>query len=242
VTGAAALGPGAFVERLREAGARRYHDTHPFHVRMHEGRCTRHELQQWVANRWYYQTRIPVKDALIVAKSDDPAFRRRWLQRIQEQDGTDGVEGGLARWLRLAEGVGLARDEVLAQVSVLPRVRAVCDAYVDLVRDGTLLEAVAASLTECFAPDLMAARIRAWERHYPWVAADALAYFRGRVVQARSDADFALAFVTQRATTARDQDRCVRALIRKTQILNELLDAVSDACSDEDRAATRSAS
>jgi pyrroloquinoline-quinone synthase len=220
----------SFVDRLRRAGERRYHDRHPFHLLMHAGRLSRTQLQQWVLNRYYYQTRIPIKDALIVAKSEDPAFRRAWLTRIREHDGDRASEGGLARWLLLAEGVGLDRDEVASCRSVLPGVRLACDAYVELVRASGLVEAVASSLTECFAPDLMARRIAAWERHYPWVNTGALAYFRGRVTQARQDGDFALAFVLEHATTPEAQERCLAAFVRKTEILWHLLDCVHAAC------------
>jgi pyrroloquinoline-quinone synthase len=98
----------AFVARLRREGEARYHDRHPFHARMHEGQLSPAELRAWVENRYYYQTRIPKKDALILSKSDDPAFRRSWLRRIVDHDGERPGEGGLAQWLRLAEGVGLA--------------------------------------------------------------------------------------------------------------------------------------
>ncbi|HJQ83926.1 MAG TPA: pyrroloquinoline-quinone synthase PqqC [Candidatus Binatia bacterium] len=222
----------ALVERLRAEGGRRYHDRHPFHRLMHAGRLGRRELQEWVRNRYYYQTRLPVKDALIVAKSDDPAFRRVWLGRIRGQDGDRDGEGGLALWLRLAEGVGLDRDEVARGDGVLPGVRFACDAYVDLVRRGTLVEAVASSLTELFAPDLMAARIAAWERHYPWVDAEALAYFRGRVPRARADGEHALAWVLAHASSPADEDACVAALVRKADILWHLLDCVQAAWVD----------
>ena len=177
----------AFVERLRQEGAARYHDHHRYHALMHEGKLSRLQLQQWVLNRYYYQTRIPIKDAIILSKSEDPAFRRMWIRRIQDHDGQQEGEGGLALWLRLAEGVGLDREEVASCRSVLPGVRFACDGYVELVRERSLVEAVASSLTEFFAPDLMSRRIQAWEQHYPWVSAEMLAYFRSRVPRARQD-------------------------------------------------------
>src|SRR5581483_1002582 len=148
----AALPPDAFVEWLRREGGRRYHHEHPFHLRMHAGLLTRHQLQQWVLNRYYYQTRIPVKDALILAKSEDPAFRRAWMRRIRDHDGAAEGEGGLARWRRLARAVGLEEAELDSLRSVLPGVRMACDAYVTMVREAGLVEAVASSLTELFAP------------------------------------------------------------------------------------------
>jgi pyrroloquinoline-quinone synthase len=215
-----------FLDRLRGEGARRYHDEHPFHRRMHAGALSRGDLQRWVANRYYYQTRIPIKDALILAKSEDPAFRRMWISRIHDHDGTAGDEGGLVRWQRLGEAVGLDRGEVIACRAVLPGVRFACDAYVQFVRDATLVEAVASSLTEFFAPDLMVKRIAAWETHYPWVERSGLDYFRSRVTQGRRDSEQAIAFVLAHARTAELQDRCVAALVRKTEILWHLLDSV----------------
>jgi pyrroloquinoline-quinone synthase len=179
-----------------------------------------------VLNRYYYQTRIPIKDALILSKSEDPKFRRMWLRRIRDHDGDAEGEGGLAMWLRLADGVGLDREEVASLRSVLPGVRAACDSYVELVRNRTLVEAVASSLTEFFAPDLMAKRVLAWEKHYPWVDRDTLAYFRSRVTRARQDSIEAVDFVERHAITPELQDRCVQALIDKTQILWKLLDSV----------------
>ena len=215
---------GEFIERLRREGESRYHDRHRYHVLMHEGKLSRLQLQQWVLNRYYYQTRIPIKDALIVSKSEDPAFRRMWIHRVHDHDGEAEGEGGLALWLRLAEGVGLDREEVASCRSVLPGVRFACDAYVDLVRSRSLLEAVASSLTEFFAPDIMSKRVLAWEKHYPWVSPEMLAYFRGRVTRARRDSEEAIDFVVRHATSYELQERCVAALIRKTEILWHLLD------------------
>jgi pyrroloquinoline-quinone synthase len=215
-----------FIERLRAEGEKRYHNRHRYHVLMHEGRLSKVQLQQWVLNRYYYQTRIPIKDALIVSKSEDPAFRRLWIHRVHDHDGMAEGEGGLAMWLRLADGVGLDRDEVASCRSVLPGVRAACDSYVDLVRERSLLEAVASSLTEFFAPDLMSARITAWEKHYPWVDPAMLAYFRTRVTRARKDSEEAVEYVKRHAGTPELQDQCVAALIRKTEILWALLDSV----------------
>jgi pyrroloquinoline-quinone synthase len=221
----APLGQEEFIARLRAEGERRYHDHHPYHILMHEGRLTRPQLQQWVLNRYYYQTRIPIKDAIILSKSEDPAFRRMWIRRIHDHDGVE-EEGGLALWLRLAAGVGLDRQEVAGCCSVLPGVRFACDSYVELVRQRSLVEAVASSLTEFFAPDLMSRRILAWEKHYPWVSPDVLGYFRSRVTRARNDSAEAVDFVVRHAATRAEQERCVDALVRKTEILWHLLDCV----------------
>jgi pyrroloquinoline-quinone synthase len=218
-----ALGREAFVERLRAEGQARYHDKHPFHLLMHEGKLSPEQLRAWVANRYYYQTRIPIKDALILSKSDDRAFRRMWMHRITDHDG----EGeGLDLWLKLADGVGLERDAVMRYEQVLPAVRFACDAYVDFVRQHSLLEAVASSLTEYFAPDLHQRRAAAWEQHYPWVKAETLQYFRNRIPKGKRDADQTLEFVVARARTAELQAACVAALVRKCEILWALLDAL----------------
>lgn len=216
----------AFIDWLKREGASRYHDHHRYHVLMHEGKLTKLQLQQWVLNRYYYQTRIPIKDAIIMSKSEDPAFRRMWIHRIQDHDGEKEGEGGLALWIKLAEGVGLDVDEVASCRSVLPGVRFACDNYVQFVRERSLLEAVASSLTEAFAPDIMAKRILAWEKHYPWVSPDLLGYFRTRVTRARRDSEEAIDWICDRAATHELQEACVRALIRKTEILWHLLDCV----------------
>jgi pyrroloquinoline-quinone synthase len=220
----APLAAAEFTEALRSEGASRYHDHHRYHTLMHAGKLTQLQLQQWVLNRYYYQTRIPIKDALILSKSNDPAFRRMWIRRIQDHDGTTEGDGGLNMWLRLAEGVGLDKEEVRSCRSVLSGVIFACDAYVQLVRERSLIEAVASSLTEFFAPDIMAKRIVAWEAHYPWVAPEMLAYFRARVTRAKRDSGEALDYVVTHATTRELQTQCVAALIRKTEVLWHLLD------------------
>ncbi|MBX3320086.1 MAG: pyrroloquinoline-quinone synthase PqqC [Nitrospira sp.] len=217
----------AFIEWLKQEGACRYHDHHPFHQRMHNGQLTKVQLQQWVLNRYYYQTRIPIKDAYIVAKSEDPVFRRMWLRRIRDQDGGQEGEGGLALWLELARGVGLDVEAVKSYRDVLPGVKLACDDYVRFVRAVPLLEAVASSLTELFAPSLMARRLEAWKQHYPWVRSESLEYFQVRIARATLDSSQAVEFVVQHATTYALQERCVRALIKKADILWTLLDHLS---------------
>jgi pyrroloquinoline-quinone synthase len=224
-----ALSPEALVDRLRAEGAGRYHDHHPFNLRMHAGALSKDELRRWVQNRFYYQTRIPIKDALILSKSDDSAFRRMWVHRLQDHDGTGNGDGGLVEWLALARAVGLDEEEVRSCRGVLPGVRYACDAYVELVRSRSLVEAVASSLTEHFAPGIMRTRIAAWETHYPWVDQPSLAYFRQRVPRAARDAEEAIAYVTRHATTLKLQDACVRALLDKCAILWAMLDAIAEA-------------
>jgi pyrroloquinoline-quinone synthase len=223
----AMLSPEAFVERLRQEGVRRYHDSHPYHQAMHAGRLSKAQLQAWVANRYYYQTRIPIKDALILSKSEDPRFRRMWLHRISDHDGAADGEGGLALWQRLGHAVGIDEAELTSLTRVLPGVRFACDNYVSFVREASLVEAVASSLTEVFAPNLMQKRVVAWREHYPWVGDEALAYFNSRVPRAARDGEEALGYVVLHADSRALQDRCVAALVRKTEILWHLLDCLT---------------
>ncbi|MFD5703068.1 pyrroloquinoline-quinone synthase PqqC [Streptomyces lasiicapitis] len=221
--------PDELTERLRAVSAERYHDRHPFNVRMHEGTLTRAELRRWIANRFHYQRHIPVKDALILAKFDDPALRRGWSRRIRDHDGERAGEGGIERWLRLGEAAGIAREELLDTARVLPGVRLAVDGYVNFCRLRPALDAVAASLTELSAPDLMRTRIAAFEKHYPWIETEGLTYFRGRVGQGGRDGQEALGLVRAWARTREQQERAVAALAFKCDVLWSLLDAVDGA-------------
>ncbi|WP_055699634.1 pyrroloquinoline-quinone synthase PqqC [Streptomyces silaceus] len=218
--------PDELTDRLRAVSAERYHDRHPFNVRMHEGALTREEVRRWIANRFHYQRHIPVKDALILAKFDDPALRRSWLRRIRDHDGERDGEGGIERWLRLGEAAGLERSQLRDSARVLPGVRLAVDGYVNFCRLRPALDAVAASLTELSAPDLMRTRIAAFERHYPWLDAEGLGYFRTRVGQGSRDGQEALALVRSWARTRAEQERAVAALAFKCDVLWSLLDAV----------------
>jgi pyrroloquinoline-quinone synthase len=218
-----------FEARLRRIGDERYHHRHPFNLRMHDGTLTPEEIRTWVLNRYYYQTRIPVKDGLILSKAPDAGFRREWIRRIRDHDGERAGEGGLALWLALADAVGLDRAAVESLSKVLPGVRRACDAYVAFVASHDLLESVASSLTELFAGDIMKVRIAAFEKHYPWVAAEGLRYFASRARQAPRDAAEGLRFVLREARTSADQERCLAALERKCDILWSLLDAIEAA-------------
>jgi len=217
---------GALEARLRRIGEQRYHHLHPFNLRMHAGLLSREEIQTWVRNRYYYQTRIPIKDGLILSKAADPGFRRGWVQRIRDHDGDEKSSGGLELWLALAEAVGLVRGEVEGLSDVLPGVHATCDDYVAFVASHDLLECVASSLTELFAGDIMQTRILAFEKHYPWVDTAGLRYFRSRTQQAPRDAAEGLRFVLEHARTPEEQERCAAALERKCEILWRLLDAI----------------
>ena len=220
-SGASALEP-----RLHRILDERYHDKHPFNLRMHAGSLSADELRRWVRNRYYYQTRIPLKDGLILTKSEDREFRRSWIRRIQDHDGDAAREGGLELWLRLADAVGLDRREVASLRGVLPGVRRACDAYVELVSKRDLLASVAASLTESRAGTLLGLRAEAFEKHYGWIAPEGLAYFRSRTTQAPRDAAEGFAFVRAHAKTPADEERCAAALLKKCEILWALLDAV----------------
>jgi pyrroloquinoline-quinone synthase len=224
-----ALSPTELEARLRAILAERYHDAHPFNVRMHEGRLSPEEIRTWVRNRYYYQTRIPIKDGRILGKAEDPAFRREWVTRIHDHDGLRHEVGGLELWLRLAQAVGLDREEVRSLRGVLPGARAACDDYVRFVESHDLLAGVAASLTELAAGDIMRERIAAFEKHYPWVEAGGLHYFHTRTTKAPRDGSFGLAFVLEHARTREEQERCLAALERKCEILWRLLDAVEAA-------------
>jgi pyrroloquinoline-quinone synthase len=218
----------SFVEALR-AQSRHYHDQHPFHVRMNAGRLTRRQLQGWVANRFYYQVNIPRKDAAILSNCPDLEVRRRWIRRILDHDGTRPGEGGIEAWLRLGEAVGLTREEMLEERHLVPGVRFAVDAYVRFARTRSWVEAVASSLTELFAPDLMAERLAAFERHYPWIDRDGLAYFRARLEQAPRDAEHALEVVTARCRSTEEKARAVAALSFKCDVLWSILDSIDRA-------------
>lgn len=218
--------PERFVARLRTIGADAYHDKHPFHLLMHQGKLTKRQLQAWIENRFYYQWSIPRKDSIILAKADDPEFRRAWITRITDHDGAIDSEGGIAKWYRLAEAVGLKADDVASLRYVLPGVRFAVDAYVDLCDSRSLAEAVASSLTELFAPVLMAERIVALEKLYPWLDRRGLDYFRERLVLAPRDSEFGLQYVVAHCTTRRSQDRAAEALTIKCHILWAILDTI----------------
>jgi pyrroloquinoline-quinone synthase len=229
----------SFVAALR-AQSRRYHDQHPFSRRMNEGSLSRGQIQGWVANRFYYQETIPRKDAAILANCPEREVRRRWVRRILDHDGTadgeGGIEaGGIEAWLRLGEAVGLTREEVEDERHVVPGVRFAVDAYVTFARTRPWVEAVASSLTELFAPDLMADRLAAFERHYPWIDPGGLAYFRARLTQAPRDSEHALQVVTERCRTPDQRAAAVAALSFKCDVLWSMLDAIDRAYADRQR-------
>jgi len=211
--------------RLRALGEERYHHRHPFHLLMHEGKLTRGQLQAWALNRFYYQSRIPVKDALVLSRTDDTEFRRLWRKRLVDHDGERPGDGGIERWLKLAEATGLNRERVESGREVLPAVRYAVNAYLELVSRRSFLEAVASSLTEMFSRDLIALRMDALRKHYPWLE-PGLAYFEARLTQGPEDAKFALAWVTKHAGTRAEQELAIEALRAKCDILWAQLDAL----------------
>ncbi|CAF0705247.1 pyrroloquinoline-quinone synthase PqqC [Candidatus Methylacidithermus pantelleriae] len=215
-----------FASRLRAIGEASYHDRHPFHVLMNEGKLTREQLQGWVANRFYYQTQIPIKDAAILSRCPDREIRREWIRRIHEHDGWMEDEGGIERWLRLGESVGLCRKELWQHKYLLPGVRFAVDAYVEFCRSHSWLEGVASSLTELFAPSLHQKRLEAFRKFYPWMGEQALEYGKTRLVQAPRDVEFALRVVLERARSWELQKRCLEALHFKCQLLWAMLDAI----------------
>ena len=211
--------------RLRDVGAERYHHQHPFHTMMHEGKLSRGQLQAWALNRYYYQSRIPIKDAIILSRSEDPDFRRAWRKRVVDHDGDATQEGGIERWIRLAEATGLGRERVMRCEGILPGVRYAVDAYLDLVKNRSFLEAVASSLTELFSRDLIALRMDRLREHYPWLS-NGLDYFTARLHQAPEDARFALQYVIDHARTRAEQELAIGALQAKCDILWAQLDAI----------------
>ena len=211
--------------RLRKIGEERYHHRHPFHLLMHEGKLTRGQLQAWALNRYYYQSRIPIKDALILARSEDAGFRRAWRKRIVDHDGEEGGTGGIEKWIKLAEATGLERARVESAAEVLPAVKYAVDAYLRLVSERSFLEAVASSLTELFSGTLIALRMDALRKHYPWLSGG-LDYFEARLSQAPADARFALDWVTRHAQSREQQELACGALRAKCDILWAQLDAL----------------
>ncbi|MFZ0956182.1 MAG: pyrroloquinoline-quinone synthase PqqC [Candidatus Sulfotelmatobacter sp.] len=227
--------------RLRAVGEERYHHRHPFHRMMHEGRLTRGQLQAWALNRYYYQSIIPIKDSIILSRGPDPAFRRAWRKRVIDHDGdtTDNGagsnaasnnkpninEGGIKRWLKLAEATGLNPDDVRAGKGILPATRFAVNEYLNIVRSRTLLEAVASSLTEMFSRDLITLRMEKLRQYYPWLSGG-LDYFEARLTQAPEDAEFAVNYVYENAKTRAEQELAIQALRDKCDILWAQLDAL----------------
>lgn len=222
------MSPDALEAALRAIGAERYHDRHPFHRRLHSGRCTIDEVRAWALNRYCYQRTVPIKDATLLARLETVEERREWRRRLVDHDGEPGdhPEGGLRRWLALTDGLGLDRGYVTAMAGALPAVRFACDAYVAFVRERPVLEAVASSLTELFSPNIIAARVAGMLAHYDFIAPETLRYFDHRLSQAPRDSGWALAYVKARARTEAEQAAVLDALRFKCAMLWAQLDAI----------------
>ncbi|MFC7704322.1 pyrroloquinoline-quinone synthase PqqC [Plastorhodobacter daqingensis] len=219
----------ALEARLREIGAARYHDRHPFHHLLHSGALNRGQVQAWALNRFYYQSMIPLKDAVVLSRLQDRETRREWRHRIEDHDGSAGEEGGIDRWLALTDALGLDRDYVVSAAGILPATRFAVDAYVDFVGRRSPLDAVASSLTELFAPAIHEQRIAGMLRHYDFVNPEVMRYFSTRLTQAPRDAGFALAYVRSNARTPEQREAVCQALIFKTNVLWVQLDALHHA-------------
>jgi pyrroloquinoline-quinone synthase len=223
------MSPNQLEAAIRQVGAERYHDKHPFHRLLHGGKLNKGQVQAWALNRYCYQTAVPRKDAALMSRTMDRALRREWVHRILDHDGAGGEEGGIERWLVLAEALGLDRAYVISMQGALPATRFAVEAYVDFVRQRTLLEAVASSLTEVFAPSIHRERISGMLENYDFISDHAMQYFKRRLDQANRDADFALAYVRQHALTPEQQAAAVDAVRFKCNVLWAQLDALHHA-------------
>ncbi len=214
-----------FEEKLKEKG-RLYHIHHPYQVNMNSGNSNKAQIQGWVANRFYYQTTIPIKDASIMANCSERDVRRQWMQRILDHDGVDGDDGGIEAWLRLGESVGMSRQEILSQEHVLPGVRFACDAYLNFARRASWQEAACSSLTELFAPEIHQKRLNTWPDHYPWIDIEGYQYFRKRLSEARRDVQHGLDITLEHFKTREQQEQALSILQFKLDVLWSMLDAM----------------
>jgi pyrroloquinoline-quinone synthase len=217
-----------FEARLRAKQAA-YHIHHPFNRRMRAGECTPDEIRTWVANRFYYQVNIPLKDAAILSNCPDRETRREWIVRIHDHDGNDTQPGGIESWVRLGEAVGLTHEALWDHRHLLPGVRFAVDAYVNFARRAPWQEAVCSSLTEMFAPDIHKERLAGWPEHYPWVQPEGLAYFRSRIPLASRDVEHGLRVTLAYFRTPEQQQRALDILQFKLDILWSMLDAIQQA-------------
>jgi coenzyme PQQ biosynthesis protein C len=221
------LSPGELEAALRDIGARRYHRLHPFHGLLHGGQCSKGQVQAWALNRYYYQAMIPIKDASLIARCEDSAVRREWRSRLVDHDGERDGDGGIARWLKLTDGLGLDRDFVTSLRGLLPGTRFAVEAYVRFVREKTLLEAIASSLTEMFSPVIIGERMAGMLANYDFVSRETMSYFDKRPPQAQRDSDFALDYVKRHAKTPEQQQQVLAALEFKCSVLWSMLDALA---------------
>ena len=223
------MGPDELEAALRAIGAARYHNRHPFHALLHGGKLNRGQVQAWALNRYFYQSIIPMKDAAILSRATDRDYRRAWRQRIADHDGGEEGDGGIERWLRLTDTLGFERDYVLSGQALLPGTRFAVEAYLHFVRERSLLEAVASSLTELFAPAIITERVSGMLANYSFIGREALGYFDKRLFQAPRDADFAIEYVKREARLPHQQQSVLRALEFKCDVLWAQLDALHHA-------------
>ncbi|MBG09619.1 MAG: pyrroloquinoline quinone biosynthesis protein C [Gammaproteobacteria bacterium] len=214
-----------FERKLRNKG-NFYHIHHPFHVAMNSGLSTREQIQGWVANRFYYQVTIPIKDAAIMANCPDRDIRREWVQRILDHDGIGDQEGGIEAWLRLGEAVGLTRNQIESQELVLPGVRFACDAYLNFARSASWQEAACSSLTELFAPEIHKSRLKSWPSHYRWIDEEGYKYFRKRLSEARRDVQHGLDITLKHFKSREQQEHALELLQFKLNVLWSMLDSM----------------
>lgn len=214
-----------FEQRLRALG-RHYHIHHPFQVSMNRGEMDPQQIRCWVANRYYYQINIPLKDAALLARCPDRNVRREWVSRILDHDGQGDDPGGIDAWICLGEACGLSRQEIIDQRHVLPGVRFAVDAYVNFVRQAPWQDAICSSLTELFAPEIHQQRLQNWPEHYDWIEQEGLRYFRKRLNEAPRDVEYGLAFVLDNFVTREDQERALEIVRFKLDVLWSMLDAM----------------
>jgi pyrroloquinoline-quinone synthase len=228
------ISPAELEAAIRAVGAERYHDKHPFHRLLHGGRLGKGQVQAWALNRYCYQAGVPRKDAALMSRVHERDLRREWVHRILDHDGSSqgnggGEEGGIERWLVLTDALGLDRAYVVSMQGALPATRFAVEAYVNFVRERTLVEAVASSLTELFAPQIHRERISGMLESYDFIGERAMQYFRRRLDQANRDADFALAYVKEHAVTPEAQQAAIEAVRFKCNVLWAQLDALHHA-------------
>ena len=214
-----------FEAKLREKESL-YHINHPYQTLMNEGKMDRKAIQGWVANRFYYQQNIPMKDASILANCTDVNARRLWVQRIVDHDGQSEGLGGIEAWLQLGEAVGLSREDLLHNTHLLPGVRFAVDAYVTFASSASWQEAACSSLTELFAPTIHQKRLDNWPLHYPWIDSQGYNYFKGRLTEARRDVDHGLRVTLEHFTQRHEQEYALNILQFKLDILWSMLDSM----------------
>jgi pyrroloquinoline-quinone synthase len=215
-----------FEEKLREKG-KGYHIYHPFHVMMYEGKLTKEQLQCWVANRFYYQIAIPMKDGAILSNCPDVEVRKQWIVRITDHDGVGDTVGGIEAWIQLGAAVGLSREDIVSLKMVSPGVRFAVDAYINFAKQRPWQESVCSSLTELFAPHIHQQRISSWPTMYPWIKEEGLTYFKKRLTEARRDVEQGLDVTLNYFSTSREmQMKALDILQFKLNILWVIADSI----------------